>query len=125
MRARPLHRYRMESYAIKYAERMDLHLLRFSGRLMLKPLPEYMLDYDFWETYICPDEELWKSAAGWLLSWLWLITTPLDLHLAKEVHLLPNFVDWIWWKNFVREFTHHVDINALGMYARWHPLVTS
>ena len=117
MRARPLHRYLMEGYDIVYAERMDLHLLRFSTKLMLKPLPEYMLDYDFWEIWICNEGEgmrgWWESAAGWLLSYVWLINTPVDLQLAHDLHVIPKFIDWVWWKTFVSEFMQHVDINAL------------
>jgi hypothetical protein len=124
MRARPLHRYTMLGMEVLGTQQMDLHLLKYSTKLLVKPLPEWMLSYEFWQEYICkpgdadPDgkrEEgwLWKNAAGFLVSYVWLITTPLDLKIAHEHTLLPSFVTWHWWKDFVKDFMSHVDINTL------------
>ncbi|KAI4929510.1 uncharacterized protein J4E92_005175 [Alternaria infectoria] len=123
MRARPLHRYTMLGMEVLGTQQMDLHLLKYSTKLIVKPLPEWMLSYEFWQDYICkpadadPDDEtakgLWESAAGFLVSYVWLITTPLDLKIAHEYTLLPSFVTWHWWKAFVRDFMGHVDINTL------------
>jgi hypothetical protein len=113
MRARPLHRYKMLGYEILYTQQMDLHLLRFSSRLIIKPLPEWLLSHDFWTSHLCADETLHKSACGFLLSYVWLVTTPLDLKLAHDHNLLPTSVSWTWWKALVVDFFRHVDINAL------------
>lgn len=113
MRARPLHRYKMMGFDILPTQQMDLHLLYFSNRLIIKPLAEYMLDHAFWTTYICVDKALHENACGYLLSYVWLITTPIDLKLAHELFLLPSFVTWQWWKKFVKEFVSYVDIVAL------------
>jgi hypothetical protein len=122
MRARPLHRYKMLGMEVLVTQQMDLHLLKYSTKLLLKPLPEYLLDHPFWTTHLCKpgDEELWRSAAGFLISYVWLITTPLDLKLAHEESLVPGFVTWHWWKEFVRDFLGHVDINSLEQVnQRW------
>lgn len=124
MRARPLHRYKMLGMEVLGTQQMDLHLLKFSTKLLVKPLPEWMLSYDFWNEHICKPGDadltrkleegwLWKSAAGFLVSYVWLITTPLDLKIAHEYMLLPSFVTWHWWKDFVKDFMQHVDINTL------------
>jgi hypothetical protein len=113
MRARPLHRYKMLGYEILCTQQMDLHLLRFSSRLIIKPLPEWLLSHDFWTNHLCADETLHKSACGFLLSYVWLVTTPLDLKLAHDHNLLPTSVSWTWWKAFVVDYFRHVDINAL------------
>ncbi|KAF2126273.1 hypothetical protein P153DRAFT_378460 [Dothidotthia symphoricarpi CBS 119687] len=115
MRARPLHRYRMLGYEVLGTMQMDLHLLKFSNEILIKPLPEWMVSYEFWAQYLCHDGagDLHKSACGWLLSYIWLITTPLDLKFAHEHSLLPSFVTWMWWKEFVADFVCHVDVNAL------------
>lgn len=113
MRARPLHRYKMMGFDLLYTQQMDLHLLKFSNRLILKPLPEWMLSYNFWVEHICPHPELHKSACGFLLSYVWLLTTPLDLKLAHDHTLLPSFITWHWWKKFVKEFFNEVDMNSL------------
>lgn len=121
MRARPLHRYRMMGFEIPVTMQMDLHLLKFSNKLLVKPLPEWMVSYEFWDRYLCPHPELYKSACGWLVSYVWLITSPVDLKFAHEYGLLPAFVTWMWWKEFVRDFVEHVDINALdGVNPRYH-----
>ncbi|CAA9963175.1 hypothetical protein PTMSG1_06543 [Pyrenophora teres f. maculata] len=97
MRARPLHRYKMLGMTVLPTQQMDLHLLRYSTKLLLKPLPEYLLDHTFWTQYICPERELHESAAGFLLSYVWLVTSPLDLKFALEEGLVPAWVDWGWW----------------------------
>ncbi|KAH8702894.1 hypothetical protein GQ44DRAFT_743832 [Phaeosphaeriaceae sp. PMI808] len=116
MRARPLHRYRMLGLEVLHTQQMDLHLLKFSKHLMLKPLPEWILSADFWADYLCHDEGLHKSACGFLLSYVWLITTPLDLKFANDLGLVPSFITWHWWKDFVKDFLApgHVDINTLA-----------
>lgn len=88
---------------------------------MLKPLPEWMLSHEFWEKHICGRQELHESACGFLLSYVWLLTTPLDLKLAHDHFLLPSFITWHWWKEFVKEFCEHIDINALDQVnKRYH-----
>lgn len=114
MRARPLHRYKMYGYEILGTQQMDLHLLRFSNKLLLKPLPEYLLDPNFWRQHLCSptDTLLRPSATGWLLSYVWLLTTPLDLKLAHDLFLLPAGITWTSWKSLATEFLKTVDINA-------------
>jgi hypothetical protein len=116
MRARPLHRYRMMGFDILYTQQMDLHLLKFSNKLMVKPMPEWILSADFWSQHLCGDVELHQSACGFLLSYVWLLTTPLDLKLAHDFGLVPSFITWPWWKDFVRDFLApgNVDINTLA-----------
>ncbi|KAH7408748.1 hypothetical protein DE146DRAFT_713025 [Phaeosphaeria sp. MPI-PUGE-AT-0046c] len=116
MRARPLHRYRMMGFEILYTQQMDLHLLHFSNKLMLKPLPEWILSAEFWAKHLCANEELHKSACGFLLSYVWLLTTPLDLKIAHDLALIPSFITWHWWKDFVSDFLApgNVDINTLA-----------
>lgn len=121
MRARPLHRYKMEGFEVVYAQNHDLHLLKFSNKLMLKPLPEWMLGYEFWQQWICDNPYLHGAACGFLLSYVWLLTTPVDHKMAHEMNLLPSFITWHWWKEFVTDFVKHVDVNALDQVnKRYH-----
>ncbi|KAF1961981.1 hypothetical protein CC80DRAFT_531737 [Byssothecium circinans] len=115
MRARPLHRYKMMGFDILHTQQIDLHLLKFSNKLILKPLAEYMLSHTFWSEHICtyPTDTLHKSGSGFLLSYIWLLTSPLDLKLAHDLFLLPSFITWHWWKTFVADFLDHIDANAL------------
>jgi hypothetical protein len=121
LNARPLQRQKMMGFDIVPTEQADLHLLKFSHRLLVKPLPEYIIDFDFWNKYLCSSKELHESACGLLLSYIWLICSPLDLELAHELHLLPPRVTWQWWKAFVTDFCSHVDVNALDQVnKRYH-----
>lgn len=86
MRARPLHRYKMYGYELLGTQQMDLHLLRYSNKLLVKPLPEYILSTTFWEGHLCMNEALWESATGWLLSYVWLITSPWTSSLLMITH---------------------------------------
>ncbi|KAF7122202.1 hypothetical protein CNMCM5793_000159 [Aspergillus hiratsukae] len=113
MNARPLQRQKMMGFELRPTERSDLHLLKFSNKLLVKPLPEYILDHDFWTRYLCSSRTLHESACGLLLSYMWLVCTPLDLQLAHEHGLVPQDVTWGWWKVFVTEFYAHIDVNAL------------
>jgi uncharacterized membrane protein len=116
MRARPLHRYRMMGFDVLCTQQMDLHLLKFSTKIMLKPLPEWILCADFWNKHICNDAGLHASACGFLLSYVWLLVTPIDLKIAHDLALVPSFITWHWWKDFVKDFLApgHVDINTLA-----------
>jgi hypothetical protein len=114
MRARPLHRYKMLLFEILHTQQMDLHLLHFNDKLMIKPLPEWLLCADFWSKHLCHNRKLHASACGFLLSYVWLIVTPLDLKIAHDMSLLPSFVTWHWWKDMVKDFLGHVNINTLA-----------
>ncbi|KAI4173622.1 MAG: hypothetical protein LQ343_002797 [Gyalolechia ehrenbergii] len=48
MSARSLHRQAMLGRAMVITEQVDLHMVRQDGRIFLKPLPDYLLSYDFW-----------------------------------------------------------------------------
>jgi uncharacterized membrane protein len=121
MRARPLHRYKMMGHEILCTQQMDLHLLKYSNKLLLKPLSEYLLSYEFWTMHICISQSLHESASGFLLSYVWLVTSPLDLEIAKSLFLMPSYITWPQWKGFVRDFTSRIDINALDQVnKRYH-----
>jgi uncharacterized membrane protein len=121
LRAQPLHRYKMLGMEMVPTDRHDLHLLKYSNKLILKPLPEYLLDYDFWQTHICGTKWMHESASGFLLSYIWILTTPLDLQIAKDLYIVPSWVDWPWWKDFVRHFFTAIDVNALDQVnERYH-----
>jgi uncharacterized membrane protein len=113
MRARPLHRYKMYGYELLGTQQMDLHLLHYSNRLLIKPLPEYLLDTAFWKEHLCTDKTLHESATGWVLSYAWLVTSPLDLKIAHDNALLPAAITWTWWKMFVTDFLNNVNMNTL------------
>lgn len=115
-RVASIHLYQVVGYNIHGVQRMDLHLVRDRAplnRLMVKPLPEWILSYDFWNEHLCGDEYMHASACGFLVSYIWLIQTPLDIKIAHDHMLLPPFITWYWWRAFTKEVASTVDLNGL------------
>lgn len=119
--ARTLVKQRMMGYAITVTEQADLHLLKYTDRILIKPLPEYLLHDDFWEEYLCANKVLHTSACGLLLSYMWLICSHHDLRIAKECRLVPSSISWSQWKVLIADFYRHIDVNALDQVnKRYH-----
>jgi hypothetical protein len=78
----------------------DEHLVWHDTSIWIKPLPEYLLDYGFWEDHLCDDEVLYKSACGLLMSYTWLIYYKSDHRIAVEMGLLPHDMNYDTWTAF-------------------------
>jgi hypothetical protein len=113
LNARALHRQRMMNRKIVVTEQTDLHLLYHSSILFIKPLPAYLLSSVVWEQYFNNDNDLHKDACGLLLSYAWLIRSPIDFKIAEHETLLPENLSWQQWKSIVHEFLTNVDANSL------------
>lgn len=94
---RPLHRQKMMHREIIITESPTLHLIWYDSTIYIKPLPIYLLDWDFSNTHICPTNELHRTACGFLLSYSKLILHQSDFNIAIEVGLLPRSMDWQAW----------------------------
>jgi hypothetical protein len=113
MNARGLHRQLLENRNIVRTEQADLHLLYYDTTLLLKPLPSYLLCPVAWVKYLNHDEKLHKLACGFLLSYIWLLRSPLDFQIAQDAHLLPSGLIWPKWKKLVTEFLKSIDADTL------------
>lgn len=111
--ARPLHRQRLLQRAIDVTEDPNEHLVWYDHRILIKPLPEYLLDYDFWADELCRDNGLHASACGLLLSYSWLIVSPSDLRVAIEAGLLPQATTWNLWASLISDFLGRLDTRKL------------
>lgn len=69
--------------------------------MFLKPIPEYLLCYTFWENEICPCPELYQSACGLLLSYGWLVSYKSDYKIATQAGLLPEGITWDQWRSLM------------------------
>ncbi|OJI84909.1 hypothetical protein ASPTUDRAFT_118164 [Aspergillus tubingensis CBS 134.48] len=107
--ARPLHRQKLMKRAIILTESPDEHLVWSPGQILIKPVPEYLLDHEFWVQELCPHRELHAAACGLLLSYAWLITGLIDFQLAKDERILPCDVTWDAWTLLIRQFLEWVD----------------
>lgn len=111
--ARPLHRQLMIGRQIILTEQADLHLVWQDSRIYLKPMPEFLLDYHFWAEHLCQDNLLWKTARGFLLSYLWLVRSKSDLQIARDNGLLPDDIDWERWVLFSKCLLGTINIKTL------------
>ncbi|OCK73242.1 hypothetical protein K432DRAFT_9025 [Lepidopterella palustris CBS 459.81] len=121
--ARPFHKLKHSGLRVRPTHQHDLHLLSYESSIFLKPLPEWLLNYQFWEQGLCSDEELHKRACGLLVSWIWLIQSPLDLRMAnqEDFGLLPPQLSWKHWKAIVRDVQHYIDFHTLDQVnKRYH-----
>lgn len=51
----------------------------------------------------CKQRKLWKTALGFLFSYVALIRHESDLSLAKDRYLVPANADWAYWTTFVKQ----------------------
>lgn len=106
--ARPLHRQVMMDRDVVITEQADLHLTWRGPRVYIKPLPSYLLDVDFWNRNICPDIDLFESAKGFLLSYVWLVCNESDFQMAidnsNHPRLLPEGITYKQWSSFIADF---------------------
>ena len=109
----PLHHQIVKGRRIVITEDPRLHLLWVDDQVFIKPLPMYLLSYNFWERYLLPDTSsiagfnqkslpaiypewnaqkkiLVKSALGILRSYLFLIQYSSDFEVALACRLLPQ-----------------------------------
>lgn len=87
---------------IVIAEELDLHLVWAKSRIFIKPLPDFLLNYDFWESYISCEPRLHRAACGLLYSYFGLIRFGHDLQVAQECHLVNANLDYRAWAEFAR-----------------------
>ncbi|KAF4549768.1 Hypothetical protein D9617_20g028240 [Elsinoe fawcettii] len=113
--ARPLHRQILLRREITVTEDPNEHLVWKENQIFIKPLPEYLLQDDFWHHAAFRNhkgkplaeshphqtgditDQVHRSACGLLLSYTWLVTHPSDLRVAHSAGLLPQTMTWTEW----------------------------
>lgn len=117
--ARSLSRQRLMGRIILVTERPDEHLLWHDGEMYLKPLPDYLLCHQFWKkNLVCMDSEVLASAAGLLLSYVWLIQHRSDFAIARELNLLPGGFDFLAWTKFMSDFISNMNLQTMEQVDR-------
>jgi hypothetical protein len=108
----PLHRQIVKGRQIILAEESKLHLVWIDDRIYIKPLPEFLLSYAFWETYLSTgmdgmqqrQDRVRKAALGYLRTWLYLVSYEADFRIATELNLIPKRVSWAQFCDFTSAF---------------------
>lgn len=125
----PLHRQSIKGRAIVPSEDPKLHLVWNHDKIYLKPIPVYLLNHDFWTTYLpLSRDTTWSREKdsspkfdrsiliGFLRSYAFLIQHPLDTILARQHHLVQVDVDWIEWSKFIVHFRQIEDSQVAKRY---------
>ncbi|KAF2137734.1 uncharacterized protein K452DRAFT_329087 [Aplosporella prunicola CBS 121167] len=107
--ARPLHRQQVLQRAITIAEDPNQHLVWHESCIYIKPLPPYLLDLEFWKKNLCPQQALYQSACGLLLSYTWLISYECDWKIARAYGLIPESMTWRAWVTFADDLLDHIE----------------
>ena len=118
MGARPLHRQAMLGRELVTTEQVDLHMVRQETRIFIKPMPDFLLDYEFWKDHICRFTNLYECACGFLLSYVWLVCSKSDLKMAQDAGLLGHEINWENWVSFTRSLLRTIDIQTLEQVNR-------
>lgn len=118
--AQPLNNHILRNRRFVVTERADFHLLWQKDALYVMPLPSYLLDHEIWTSHLCHEQPLFELARGMLLSYIWLICSESDLHLARDAGLIPRAVDWSNWVNLVRATSATLPLDgSQGVNARY------
>ena len=112
--ARPLHRQKLLGRSILLTEDPNEHLVWFEDQIHVKPLPDFLLDYEYWNNNLCSNLEIRKSASGFLLSYAWLVCHQSDLDIAKEHGLLAKDIEWADWVAFLDAFLDNINLVTLN-----------
>ncbi|KAH6625520.1 hypothetical protein C7974DRAFT_396216 [Boeremia exigua] len=121
-----LHRQWVKGREIIVTEEPRLHLVWIHHRIFIKPIPRYLLSYEFWESYL--DEgsnkldknrsDIRKAAAGFLRTYRYLIRRETDFNIAQQEHLrlIPKDVDWAAFCRFTAELSSIDDSAVSGRH---------
>ncbi|KAF2802309.1 uncharacterized protein BDZ99DRAFT_428822 [Mytilinidion resinicola] len=112
--ARPLHRQKLLGRNILVTEDPDEHLVWFELDIFIKPLPDFLLDWNFWNDSLCLDQGLHEAACGLLLSYAWLVRHKSDLDIAKELGLLSKNMEWSKWVEFIDTFLDNINCETMS-----------
>jgi hypothetical protein len=95
---RGLHAQVMMKREVMPCENVALHLVWHDTTIYIKPLPAWLLNYEFFKKDICTNEKLLPQANGLLRTYTRLVAYPSDFKIAQDKGLLPSEVKtWEQW----------------------------
>ena len=128
----PLHRQRIQRRNIIIAEDPALHLVWHYDTLYLKPIPQCLYNYSFWEEYLLlstfksrgtprPSEarsnsHICRTALGYLRSYSFLILHESDYLIAQRADLIPKDIPYQEFRHFILPFRSIPDEHVSPRY---------
>jgi hypothetical protein len=125
-----LHRQKVKGRAIVITEDPKLHLVWSEGRIFIKPLPGYLLSWQFWNlilelppsprTSTLGDslDRVRQWSLGYMRTYAYLIRHESDLRIAKSEGLLPadKSLTWTKFRAFAKEISNISDSDVCHRY---------
>lgn len=112
-----LHEQLLRGRAIVVTENPELHLVWVEDRIFIKPLPPFMLSYDFWSLHLAATtrapammviepafSSVRRAALGYMRTYWYLVRHESDFRIAQEEHLIPADVDFASFVAFTSAF---------------------
>ncbi|RDW57278.1 hypothetical protein BP5796_12728 [Coleophoma crateriformis] len=93
----PLHHQKVLQRQIFATTKSRLHLIWFGRIIFIKPLPDCLINANYFTSTISTDSQAYALASGFLRSYCYLIASSLDLALAKDLYLISKDVTWDKW----------------------------
>lgn len=122
-----LHVQNFKGRRIVLVENPRFHLVREEKSVFIKPIPIFLLNYDFWTQFLASDfhtsrvllsesDSYRAMALGFLRSYSHLIQHQSDLRIAKEHGLISEDITWARWSLFIRGFRLSNDESVARRY---------
>lgn len=132
----PIHCQRLKGRQIVPIEDSKLHLIWTADTIYLKPIPECLMNYNFWLMFLAErntnssvENQTWNNGAsftpsafhrsqaiGFLRSYAFLVRHRLDFEIAQKSHLIPTEIEWNTWAVFMSYFRAFEDKQVSNRY---------
>lgn len=86
----PLHVHLRRGRNIQITEDTRLHLVWHADKVHIKPLPNHLLSFKFWEENLTPGSDGRPHAIGFVRTYAHLIRHRSDFHIAQKEDLIPD-----------------------------------
>jgi len=123
----PLHKQKVKGREIVITEDPRLHLVWGRDRILMKPIPIYLLSYDFWTKFLLDDssilldlekrDSIRRSALGYLRTYYYLVRHESDFFIGQELRLIPKDVNWPGFCDFISDFEKIPDSDVSSRYS--------
>ncbi|KFA48097.1 hypothetical protein S40293_08362 [Stachybotrys chartarum IBT 40293] len=116
----PLHHQAVKGREICISELPDHHLVWHHKRILIKPLPKFLLSRTFWNAHLRlslgADSQLYLEALGFVRTYAQLIVYESDFRLASQLMLIPEAFTWETWCVFISAFRNLRDRDVAPRY---------
>src|SRR5437667_3423709 len=98
---RALHEQHVFRRAIIACEEPSLHMIWHNDVIYIKPLPPCLTNYEFFKQHVCPNDEVFRLACGFLYSYTLSVRFESDFRIATKAGLIrESNLTWEKWQQF-------------------------